>query len=235
MVFPSKKSSFIIQSIESCILRIRIKEKGGGEIWIFRIFISSDLKNPKQSLCLTPYARCCIRVTDSSSCSFITSTGKCNYYYSNKLEWQSTSHRAHYHLQSLHLSPFYSFFFFWVIYPPYCSAISIICIQRGPLPNGQYLYLVGLLGRSYFWPLPWRKRSFEYYRGNKSASQLWFLWVIDQLYSEGSDLDSELFIKNSEEVVNMILAGLLSCLLYMQFSLPDFALCQYPTFKPLRL
>lgn len=29
MVFPSKKSSFIIQSIESCILRIRIKEKGG--------------------------------------------------------------------------------------------------------------------------------------------------------------------------------------------------------------
>lgn len=31
MVFPSKKSSFIIQSIESCILRIRIKEKGGGK------------------------------------------------------------------------------------------------------------------------------------------------------------------------------------------------------------
>lgn len=29
MVFPSKKSSFIIQSIESCILRIRIKENGG--------------------------------------------------------------------------------------------------------------------------------------------------------------------------------------------------------------
>lgn len=150
MVFPSKKSSFIIQSIESCILRIRIKEKGGGKIWIFRIFISSDLKNPKQSLCLTPYARCCIRVTDSSSCSFITSTGKCNYYYSNKLEWQSTSHRAHYHLQSLHLSPFYSFFFFLSYLSTLLQCNSYNLHSAGPIAERSVFVSCGLTGQELF-------------------------------------------------------------------------------------
>lgn len=54
-------------------------------------YTSGDLTNQNQS--------------DSHSCSCITSAGKCSYY-SDQLEWLSSSHRVHYHLQSRQLSPF---------------------------------------------------------------------------------------------------------------------------------
>lgn len=53
MVFPSKKSSFIIQSIESCILRIRIKEKGGGGESEFSEFSFQVIWKTQNSHCVS--------------------------------------------------------------------------------------------------------------------------------------------------------------------------------------